>query len=350
MTRPRTNPVVHIPLYCADETSDADVRYLVEQHLACLGSYYAHENKYDVLLTTNDWRPLQVWLAYKAKTRYPFDLRLVSRNDLLQAFRTDESRLRDSTCMRTIFPKFYPIMNRECDSILHVDCDTMFLSQVDLSPLFVSPIGLIDANQFQHRSPPWCPTDSQADFLGMTQPVKPVSKWINSGVFAVRGSGFEIFQREVWHYLENLERARLDNLIHGNSDELIVNAIAVKERKAVTIVPDYRYNFVAYYLKNDPTWTERAKIVHFHSLKPDAYWYHDGVVDHSCEEHQAERLSEDFYLAVLMWFRYLHRACQALPFEFPTLSAIPLEVVEKELARIIGDVRQKGSGRALTLG
>jgi hypothetical protein len=326
-----TSPVVHIPLYSAHGTRNGDVRYMVEQLLACLDSYFAHGNTYDLLVSTNDWRTLEVLIDYQAKTRYRFDLRLVSRDELRRAFRTDESRLSDSTCMRTIFSKFYPIVTGQCEAILHVDCDTIFLSKVDLTPLFESAIGLVDSNQFERRAL-WRPTDSQAHFLGITEAMKPVATWINSGVFAVQGPGLEMCKREVLHYLANLERARADYLIHGNSDELIMNALALKEREAVTVISDYGYNFVAYYLKHDPAWTERAKIVHFHSLKPDAYWYRDGVVEHRCDEFQAQRLSDDFYLAVLMWFRHLHTACNGLRFNFPTRAAMPFEIVERELA------------------
>ena len=332
MTVPRSDPVVHIPLYSADDAHDGAVRYMVELLLACLDSYFAHGNTYDLLVTTNDWRTLEVLIAYQAKTRYRFDLRLVSRDELQRAFHTDESRLRDTTCMRTIFSKFYPIMNRQCDAILHVDCDTIFLSKVDLSPLFVSAVGLIDANRFQHSAPLWCPNDSQTAFLGIGKPVKPVARWINSGVFAVQGSGFETCRSGVRHYLENLERAIADRRIHGNSDELIMNALAVTQRETVTVLSDHRYNFLAYYLNNDPNWIHEAQIVHFHSLKPDVYWYCDGAVKHRCDDFQAQRLSDDFYLAALMWFRHLHRACNGLRFKFPTRFAMPLEVVEKELA------------------
>src|SRR5215813_5713926 len=200
----QSDPLVHIPLYSADGTCDGDVRYMVQQLLACLGSYFAHGNRYDLLVTTNDWRVLEVLLGYQEKTRYPFQLRLVSRDELRDAFHTDESRLRDATCMRTIFSKFYPIMTRQSNAILHVDCDTIFLRQVDLSPLFVSPIGLVDGSQFE-QSPLWRPTSSQADFMGIIRKrMKPVARWINSGVFAVQGAGFKICQRAVRHYLENL--------------------------------------------------------------------------------------------------------------------------------------------------
>src|SRR3569832_938405 len=95
-----SDPVVHIPLYSADGFPAGSVRYMVQQLLACLASYFAHGNTYDLLVTTNDWRTLEVLIAYQAKTRYPFQLRLVSREEIRQAFHTDESRLRDMTCLR----------------------------------------------------------------------------------------------------------------------------------------------------------------------------------------------------------------------------------------------------------
>ncbi|MGH9962726.1 MAG: hypothetical protein ACREBC_37360, partial [Pyrinomonadaceae bacterium] len=295
-----------------------------------------HENTYDLLVTTNDERPLEVFSAYKEKSEHRFELRFVSRHDLLSVFNTDESRLMDIPCMRTVFSKFYPILKRECDAIVHVDYDTIFVSKVDLRPLLVSDVGLVDADQFRRGAGLWCPTARQADFFRIRQPVEPVSRWINSGVFSVQRGGFDICRTEIRHYLENLERVIADNLT--GSDELIMNALAVRQRDAVTVIPDYRYNFLAYYLKHDPSWTWRGQIIHFHSLKPpDVYCYFNGAVVHRCDAIQAELLSEDFYLAVLIWFRHLHAACRQLAYEFPMLAVMPLEVVEKELARLVAE-------------
>ncbi len=307
---------------------------MVEQHLACVESYFAHGNTYDLLVTTNDTRPLEVIAAYKAKTKRRFELQLVSRADLRSVFRTDDTRLADNICMRTVFSKFFPILRRECDSIVHVDCDTMFMAKVDLRPLLVSDVGLVDANQFMRHHEPWCPTHRQAEFFRIAHPVAPVSRWINSGVFAVRGNGFEMCRAEIGYYLENLERAIADRL-HVESDEIIMNALAVRERTQVTVIPDYRCNFLAYYLKHDPSWRWSGQIVHFHSLKPDAYWYANGNVQPRCDESQRERLSEDFYVAVLIWFRHLHAACRDLTFEFPIRATMPLEVVERELMHLV---------------
>ena len=113
------SPLIHIPLYCAPDASDHDVWYLIELHLACLESYFVHQNTYDLLVTTNDARPLRVLWAYQEKSQRRFELRLVSQDDLLSTFRTDESRLLDRSCMRTIFSKFYPILRQECEAIVN---------------------------------------------------------------------------------------------------------------------------------------------------------------------------------------------------------------------------------------
>lgn len=308
---------------------------MFELLLACLDSYFAHQNTYDLLVTTNDERPLKVLSAYKEKSRHRFELRFVSRNDLLSTFATDESRLLDSPCMKTIFSKFYPILKRESDAIVHVDFDTLFMSKIDLSPLLASDVGLIDSNQFEGVGV-WRPTEKQADFFRLSQPVEPVSRWINTGVFSVQRAGFDLCQTEVVHYLENLERAIADGL-NASTDEIIMNALAVRHTDVVKVIPDYHYNFLAYHLKYDPSWTWQAQIVHFHSLKPYTYGYFNGTLEYRGEESQVRRLSDDFFLAVLMWGRHLHAACRQLPYDLPMLAAMPLDVVEKELARLLAE-------------
>jgi hypothetical protein len=331
--RELSSPLIHIPIYRAHDEWDVGFPYLIDLLVACLDSYFAHKNKYDLLVTTNDETTLEILSAYREQSGHRFELRLVSRNDLLSTFGTDESRLMDIPCIQTIFSKFYPILNRECDAIIHVDFDTMFLAKLDPGPLLISDIGLVDSSQFNPDGGLWSPTAGQADFFRIDQAVEPVSSWINSGVFSVQGGGFDLCRAEIGHYLENLERAIADGL-NTMTDEIILNALAVREREAVTVIPDYRYNFLAYYLKHDPSWTSRGKIVHFHSLKPYAYWYSNGSVEYRGDATEHERLSEDFYLAVLMWCRHLHAACGQLEYDFPMIAAMPLEVVEEELARI----------------
>jgi hypothetical protein len=339
-------PLIHIPLYCWRDAPDYAMRGMVEQHLVCLESYFAHGNTYDLLVTTNDRRPLEIFRAYKQKTGYGFKIEFVTDDDLLSVFRIDQDLLEDIPSTRTIFSKFYPILKRETDAIVHVDFDTMFTGAIDLSPLLVSDIGLVDANQFMTEDQRWQPTKRQAEFFRLQDSLGPQWNWLNSGVFAVQRRGFDLLAKEISHYLENLERAVADE-IHDFTDEIIMNALAIRERDAVSITPDYDVNFLAYYLAHDPAWTTRALIVHFQSLKPDKFWYIDGALRHRCDtEILTSRVNDDVYLAVLMWYRHLHAATEELPYLFPLLEAIPADVVERELAARCDRARVPSPGYA----
>ena len=323
-------PLIHIPLYCWPHAHDRPMRFMVQQLLTCLHSYFAHQNTYDLLVTTNDRRPMDMLSAYKRKTGYGFKLRYVTQRELLSVFKTDPSRVNNIQCIRMIFSKFYPILNQEADAVIHLDFDTMFTGPIDFTPLLVSDIGLVDANQFWPEGGAGTRLDRQWEFFRLSQPVISPWNWINSGVFAVQRRGFHLIADEVLHYLENLERAIALGL-NQFTDEFIMNALAIRERDAVTVIPDYHYNFLGYFLERDPAWTTRAQIIHFHSVKPDHFWYFDGAVTHRCDAVRAKRVNDDLCLAVLMWFRHFHAACRGLPYVFPLLKAIPLEVAEREL-------------------
>jgi hypothetical protein len=329
-------PLIHIPLYCWRNAPDYAMRGMVQQLLACLESYFAHENTYALLVTTNDRRPFEIVSAYKNKTGYGFQLQLVTQEELLSVFNTDLYRLYDVRSSRMIFSKFYPILKHEAAAIVHVDFDTVFNSKLDLTPLLVSDIGLVDANQFIDAEFRWRPTQQQIDFFRLPRTLTPSWNWINSGVFSVQRHGFEIIADEVRHYLENLDRA-IDEGIDVFTDEIIMNALTLRERDSVALIPDYRLHFLAYLLKHDPAWTTSAQIIHFHSLKPDKFWYRDGVFTHrdDLNEVQLSRINQDLYLAVLIWYRHLHTACRGLPYLFPLLEAVPEEAVEEEIANLL---------------
>src|SRR5688572_17136110 len=164
-------PLIHVPLYCWQNAADRPMRLMVQQLLVSLHSYFAHENTYDLLVTTNDRRPFEILSAYKKKTGYGFKLRFVTQGDLLSVFKTDQSRLNNIPCIRTIFSKFYPILNHEADAVIHLDFDTMFLAKIDLKPLLVSDIGLVDANQFWSADECERTAERHADFFRLPQPV-----------------------------------------------------------------------------------------------------------------------------------------------------------------------------------
>jgi hypothetical protein len=340
LTQPE--PLIHIPIYCWANASDYAMRAMVQQVLACVQSYFAHENTYALLITTNDRRPFEILSAYQRKTGYGFQLEFVTQDDLLDAFNTDLYHLADIPSTRTIFSKFYPILKRVAGAIVHVDFDTIFASQIDLTPLLVSDIGLVDANQFMAEPQRWEPNESETEFFRLSESGKPSWNWINSGVFSVQRRGFEILAGEVAHYLENLKRV-IDDGIHIFTDEIIMNALAIRERDAVAVIPDYRLHFLHYYLKDDPLWTTRAGIIHFHALKADRFWYRDGVLTHRRDIAENKilmsRINQDLYLAVLMWYRHLHAACEGLPYLFPLLEAVHLDVAEREIAARLGRAR-----------
>jgi hypothetical protein len=328
-------PLIHIPLYCWPNAPDYAMRAMVQQHLACLHSYFAHENTYGLLVTTNDRRALEIISAYKKKRGYGFQLEFVTQDDLIAAFDTDLYHLADVQSVRTIFSKFYPVLKRSAGAIVHVDFDTIFASRIDLDPLFVSDIGLVDANQFMEHEQRWEPNEREAEFFRLSQSAQPTWNWINSGVFSVQGAGFELLANEVKRYLEGLDHV-IDEGIHHFTDEIIMNALAIRERDSVAVIPDYRLNFLHYYLKHDPEWSTDAQIIHFHALKPDRFWYRDGAFTHRSDIDEnailSSRLNADLYLAVLMWYRHLHAACDELPYLFPLLESIHLDYEESEIA------------------
>ena len=342
-----TNPLIHIPLYCWHKAPDYAMRAMVEQQLTCLDSYFSHGNTYDLLVTTNDRRAFDMFCTYRRISGHRFDLRLVNEAELLSVFKTDLGRLRNTPCVRTIFSKFFPILKREAEVIVHVDFDTLFLTKTDLAPLVVSDITLVDANQFMPDERRFEPSETQAEFFRLSQPVTPKWNWINSGVFAVQRKGFQILADEIAHYLEHLERAIADGT-NDHTDEIIMNALATRESDAVNVIPDYHYNFLAYFLNHDPEWMTRAQIVHFHSLKPDKFWYVDGALKHRFDDDdvRADRLNEDLYLAVLLWFRHFHAACRGMPYLFRLLAAIPPDAVEREIRARSGRARAESRGCA----
>lgn len=336
-------PLIHIPIYCWPNAPDYAMRALVQQHLVCLQSYFAHENTYALLVTTNDRRVLEIISGYKKKTGYGFWLEFVTRDNLLSAFNTDLYHLADIPSNRTIFSKFYPILKRKAEAIVHVDFDTIFVSKIDLTPMLASDIALIDANQFMEKEQPWEPNESQAEFFRLPQSTKTSWNWLNSGVFSVQGGGFQLIEDELAHYLDHLDHV-IDDGIHHFTDEIIMNALAIREPDSVAVIPDYRIHFLAYYLKHDPEWLTNAQLIHFHALKPESFWYQEGVFTHREDIVENEvlmsRLSEDLYLAVLMWYRHLHAACDGLPYLFPLLEAIQLDVVEAEISEHLAKRRE----------
>jgi hypothetical protein len=331
--------LIHMPVYVAPGEHADQLRYLLELALASLDSYYAHGNRQDVLVTTNDRQVFQELSRYRWRARQPFALAYISEQNLSQAFGAAEWQLRNPRCLRYVMSKFYPVVRRHAKQIVHVDYDTLFLSRVDFSPLFASEMGVIDANQLGGPNK-WRPNTSTVEFFRMDRArIRPVANWINSGVFSVQRGGFELCSSELERYLSRLGRATKA----GYDDESILNALAVREPGRVAVIRDFRFNFLAYNLGHDPNWLKMAKIVHFHRIKPQIFGTSHGNVEQLGRTREQWGVTEDFYLAVLLWSRHLHTASRHIDLGFRMLQAMPLEVVTRELQRVMAIVTRRAT-------
>jgi hypothetical protein len=178
----------------------------------------------------------------------------------------------------------------------------------------------------------WVPRPGAAEFFGLRACPLPPWKWLNTGVFSVSGDGFDLLEAGLEHYLANL--ARTDQLGIAGGEEILVNALAMREPGKVAVLRDPNHNLLAYYLPHHPTWERDARVLHFHSLKPHVYRCDGGRVTFSCPPAQAPRATLEFYLAVLHWCRHLHAAARPLGLELPMMRQMPAAFVDQELARV----------------
>ena len=264
---------------------------------------------------------------------------------------------------------------------MRVDFDTIFMSKVDFEPLFGGNVGLVRPfcskltragrsgarflsralgserilDWFEHLSLGYYPAATDRTFFRMHgNRIRPRASWINSGIFSVEGAGFELLEREVRHYLTHLDQAIADGL-NEFPDELLMNALAVREPEAVSLLDDHSYNFLAYQLARDQKWGKTCKILHFHGLKPnlfraasyaplanqhewrgkesrisDSLYVAEGVSEH------LPRITSNtaFHLAGMIWFLHAHSAARSLPYELPVLKLVPLDIARQEHARL----------------
>ena len=381
-------PLVHIPVYCVNGANDHNVIYMVELTCACLDSFFSYGNDYDLLVTTNDSRPLEILQAYRKASGHRFETRLVTQHELLSTFRASERALSDPPCVKMLFSKFFPILKRLGERIVHVDFDTIFTSKVDFEPLLGSGVrlvrpfsykftraarsgarflsGLLHCQRlldwFENLSSAYYPASADRTFFRMDlAQVRPRSKWLNSGVFSVEGAGFDCLRQEVEHYLAHLDLAITSGL-NDFPDEMMMNALAVREPEIVSLLEDHNYNFLAYQLMHEPDWETTCKIMHFHGLKPNLFRAASYTLPANQHEwrgqesrigdslYVAEGLSENlpriasntaFHLAGMIWFLHVHAAARGLPHEFPVLQLVPLDVARREHARLTRQVHSE---------
>jgi hypothetical protein len=333
--------LVHFPIYARPSDVDGHVEYMIELLLASLHSYFCHGNSHDVLVSTNDSRVFDVVSIYRARAGRRFELLKVSDDDLMTTFGVGRELLADERVYRITFPKFYPVLRRLADRIVHIDFDTMFLSKVDFRPLFVSGLGLIDSNRVGRRPPYW-PPSSAARFFRLSRSLRPVSSWINCGVFGVQSRGVDLCRNEFKYYFRNFDRVRASG-IDVNADETIMNALAIRERGVVSVIRDFTLNLLAYYVKFVPDWPTRAQILHFHGIKPHVFYCMHGRIHCNETPPNLPRIGEPFYRAALRWLLTFHAATRDMGIEFARHRAMPLELVNRELARLDGNFREPPS-------
>ncbi|MEM9304158.1 MAG: hypothetical protein AAGE01_18735, partial [Pseudomonadota bacterium] len=156
-----------------------------------------------------------------------------------------------------------------------------------------------------------------------------------------------------------LARYRRAGLACHTSDELLLNALVIRQEPWVGVVDDYDYNFCSYLLERDPAWTSRTPILHFHSIKPNRFADRDVVggpkwqpiserlcveipEEGSGGERWARAVAEDrhMHLAMMLWFRACHVACTGLSLErpMPMTLQVPLATAEAELLRLADEL------------
>jgi hypothetical protein len=245
-----------------------------------------------------------------------------------------------------IFSKFLPVLERRADRIIHVDCDTLFTRRVDWSPLFAHSISLVDSNGFRRKPLPlslrrgkWVPSRAERELFHIPRLMWPVAVWLNSGVFAVRNEAIDLCRDAIRACTEHLELAIAAG-VHRNRDELILNAMALKHRRTVGVVPDFTYNFLAYDLERDPLWPQRARVIHFHAYKPHLFRHENGAAllqserVHSITGVTPPGRNWHFELAAMAWFVFCHHANRDGALGPPTESLIPLDVARRRIGEL----------------
>ncbi len=337
LAAPPIRPLVHVPAYVPYSTPADEVNatrtYVLELLLTCLHSLRVQGMKGDLLVTTNDAEIVEVIARYRARTGHRLELMPVSSDETIAAFGIEPARLPDEVCSKYLWPKFYPIVRRLAPWIVHVDFDTVAMAELDFTEHYQAELSVVDANQLAGW-PAFVPSKAYADFFELQDSPRPTWSWLNTGVFSVRGSGFDLCAVELGHYLRNLGGAAALGITR-DGDEALLNALATREPGRVSVLRDPSTNLLAYYLPRHPTWLHDARIVHFHSLKPRTVQVQQGRPVFSCPPSMADRITLDYYLAVLVWCGHLHAVARTMRMQLPMALQVPADFLDRELPRVL---------------
>jgi len=331
-----SRPLLHLPAHVPYSTPSGERagtrQYVLELLLASLHSLQHRERRHDVLVTSNDAEILEVAGRLRAAVGARWELQSITPDETMTTFRVDRAQLVNEACAKFIYTKFHPVFRRAAPWIVHLDIDTMFMGELDFGAHGAAGISLVDANRLAGW-PPWRPDPGQAEFFGLRPDAVSRWSWLNAGVISLRGVGLERCQAGIEHYLANLDRA-VQLGVTANGDEVMFNALAVRDGGAVSVHPDHNDNLLAYFLPHARGWRRTARIVHFHALKPNVLRYANG--DRLIAQPTpalASRVTPDFCLAGLLWARHLHAAARAIGLELPIMRQLPAPLVERDIER-----------------
>lgn len=283
--------LVHIPAYALKEELDYyELKTYLVQVGTAINSYFSHGNDTPLLVTTNSEQIRYHVDRLRENSGYEFEILKVSDADLNEVFPPlpNDGFDYNNNYKKFFQSKFYPMMKRMDDHIIHVDYDIIFMRKIDFSELAQKDITLI-----RYR-------DDEED------------EWINSGFFSVQNGGFDLIEKEfVQFYVENPSDQSEVEKYRWIPEEFLFNKMYHEKPDSVYLTEDYTYNFPAFNLQSDPNWTKSAKCVHYHHVKAaSCYLTEQGTnfyQDHGNIDF-LHRINKDFYKSLLIFNQHLFEA------------------------------------------
>lgn len=282
--------LVHIPAYALKNDLDYwELKNYLVQMGVVLNSYYKCHNDAPLLITTNSTQIYEPLKAFRQKSGYEFDLQFVTEQELDEVFPALPGEDFNDNYKKFFQSKFYPMMKRMDEQIIHVDYDIIFLRKVDFAALNKKDITLI------------------RNYSGPEVDYEP---WINSGFFSIQNGGFDLIEEEfVNHYVESPSNAATtDENYKWIPEEFLFNKMHRERPEQVEYVNNYHLNFPAYNLQDDPEWPQKTFCVHYHHLKASSCIVWESGVQffqiHAGMDH-LERINKDFYRSLLLFTQHL---------------------------------------------
>lgn len=283
--------LVHIPAYALkEELNYYELKTYLVQVGTAINSYFTSGNDAPLLVTTNSGQILHHIENLRSNSGYDFEILEVSQEDLDEVFPALPNGYDFNDNYKKFFQsKFYPMMKRMAEHIVHVDYDIVFMRKLDSKELCQKDITVIKYN---------CGGAVAGD-----------TGWINSGFFSIQNGGFDLIEQEFVHfYVNNPSDASDDRRYREIPEEALFNKMYHERREQVALLDNYNYNFPAFNLQNDPNWAKSAICIHYHHVKAapclltndgaQFFHDHDGM-------RFLERINHEFYKSLLIYYQHL---------------------------------------------